>query len=262
MSHKFNLHISDEFKFSKMQAKIIEKELKKLPDMKPNTLKINPIYLYKHEDCYEACVIIRSTVKLPVNLTNIPIALTSKGEVKSKIQPDLNKLGLIKDHEAIPIILKFPMTEELAKETIRGYSIIFLDNIKAIETSKPSLKKVDNFFNDFERKVIEEYVEKTSPLEKDTFTIEAGNLFEREDKGIIPMYIFNTTSKPRELNNIELVMTPQGIGAARLVKMIDKLQGEENGVTVVPIEITKKDTPATLEELRNCKITISLKDQQ
>lgn len=259
MNKKFTLHISDEFKFSKMQTMILEEELEKLPSLKEDSVNVKPIYIYEEQDCYETCVMIRSTVKAPINFNTIPIALKMNGEIISTLNTDLSKIGLIEPNTAVPVLLKFPLNPDVSSINFKKSEVVFLNNINAKQTSKLEIKYIDTTFNDYEKKVIEQYVSNVPPMEKNTLTIKCGELLLRDDKGILPLYLFNTTEKEHVIKNLNIMMVPKALGAARLNKLIIELpKAEINGVTVLAIVILPTDTPASLQELAICDVNIKL----
>lgn len=260
---KFNINLigGRTLKEKKLKTLILQEEVRKLPEMEMDQLKMDTLYMHDMGDEVECKLMLRSTVKAPLTLSDMKFIMKDENEnVISNITVNLSFLGTIDQYSATPVSLNI-RKENLNLEGVdlKKCKLVFAENIGAHTSTSLTLDYVDETIDVLHVRAIERHISAMEPMKKETWGLEQFKIIKEEDDSISVIFLLKNAFDRGFSIDGPVVRLRDSMGITMASKMVEKL-GEVKSGTVGAFKVNFKDDEIILkntEELLYGKLDIA-----
>lgn len=250
---KFNINLigGKNIKEKRLQTLILQEEVKKLPQMGPDQLHIDTLYMHDMGDTIECKIMLRSTVKAPINLSDVKFIM--KDENKNKITDfaiNLNFLGSIPQYSATPFSIDVKKDKlNLEGIDIKKCKLSFATNVGAHMSTNLELGYTQENIDVLHLRAIERHIDSLPPMKNDTWEVEQFKVFKEENEEALSVIFLvkNAYERAFTIENPDFRLK-DSMGITMAQKTIEKLPQDVKGGTIGAFKVTFKGEDLVLKD--------------
>lgn len=250
---KFNINLigGKNIKEKRLQTLILQEEVKKLPQMGPDQLHIDTLYMHDMGDAIECKIMLRSTVKAAVNLSDVKFIM--KDENKNKITEfvmNLDFLGSVPKYSATPFSLNIKKSElNLENVDIKKCNLFFSKDVDAHMSTSLKIGYVEENIDVLHLRAIERHTDSLPPMKNDTWEVEQFKVFKEENEEALSVIFLvkNAYERAFTIENPDFRLK-DSMGITMAQKTIEKLPEDVKGGTIGAFKVTFKGEDLVLKD--------------
>ncbi|SFA81160.1 SLAP domain-containing protein [Clostridium frigidicarnis] len=247
---KFNINLTGgrTLKEKKLKTLILQEEVRKLPEMEMDQLKMDTLYIHDMGDEIECKLMLRSTVKAPLTLSDMKFIMKDENEnVITNMTINLNFLGTIDQYSATPVTLTVNKKNlNLEGIDLRKCKLVFAENIGAHTSTSLTLDHVDETIDVLHVRAIERHISAMEPMKKETWGLEQFKVVKEEDDSVSVIFLLKNAFDKGFTIDKPVVRLKDSMGITMASTTVDKL-GEVKSGTVGAFKVNFKDEDIILK---------------
>lgn len=242
---KFNINIigGKTLKEKKLQTLILQEEVRKLPEMEIDQLHIDTLYMHDMGDTIECKIMLRSTVKAPINLSDMKFIMKDEnGNKLTEFTINLNFLGSIPQYSATPFSINITKNNlDLDGIDIKKCKLSFSTNVDAHMSTNLELGYVEENIDVLHLRAIERHINSLPPMKNETWKVEQFKVFKEENEEALSVIFLvkNAYERAFTIENPDFRLK-DSMGITMAQKTIEKLPKDVKGGTIGAFKVTFK----------------------